>query len=140
MTSKIKTTLLLLILLSGILCLTSFRPQISASIVGDWTQTGIQQVTRRGDAPGADTAIYHPKGYAITFTADGRYHYTAPYGHRADGTYSVSGNTLKEDEPANHSSSGYTILTLTDHALVTRSIGAGLQSRVAIETVTTYAR
>lgn len=140
MPKKTKTALLFVMLISGIICLSSFRPQVNASIVGAWTQTGIQQITRRGNAPGDDTTINHPKGYAIIFTADSQYHYTAPYNHKADGTYTIIGNILYQQSPESHSSEQFQIITLTEHELITRTSSRGLQSGVAIETTTSYSR
>jgi hypothetical protein len=140
MLPKTKTALLFAMLIPGIICLSSFRPQVNASIVGAWTQTGIQLVTGRGNAPGDDTAIYHSKGYAIIFTADSQYHYTAPYNHKADGTYSIIGNILYQQSHESHSSEQCQIITLTEHKLITRTSARGLQSAVSIETTTTYSR
>lgn len=127
-------------LLACILGLSSFRQQITASIVGSWTQTGFQQVVKHKGSSTVDTIVHHPKDYAIAFTIDSQYHFSGPYGHRADGTYIISADTLSEFEPKSRSTEQFKIISLTDHELVLRSIGSGIRSGIAIETTTSYAR
>ena len=137
MTAKIKTIFILLI---SILSLSSFRQQISASIVGSWTQIGFEQIVKHKGSSTLDTIVRHPAGYAVAFTIDSQYHFTGPYNHKANGTYIISADTLSEFEPLSRSTEQFRIISLTDHALVLRSIGSGIQSGIAIETTTSYAR
>jgi hypothetical protein len=136
---KFKTIVLSLFAVA-ILSLSSFRQQITASIVGSWTQTGFEQIVKHKGSSALDTIVRHPAGYAVAFTIDSQYHFTGPYNHKADGTYIINADTLSEFEPRSRSTEQFRIISLTDHALVLRSIGSGIQSGIAIETTTTYAR
>lgn len=136
----IKTAILAFTLFIGIIVFSSFRQEITASIVGSWTQTGFQQIVKHKGSSNLDTIVHHPTGYAVAFSIDSQYHFSGPYNHKADGSFIVSGDTLSEFEPKSRSTEQFKIVTLTDHALVLRSIGSGVQSGIAIETTTTYSR
>ena len=138
MTNKIKTTLLLFTLIC-IIALTAFR-QTTPSIVGSWTQTEVRFVIKHAGTSASDTTTSHDKGFAMQFAPDGQYHYTAPYGHKANGTYIISGDTLQEFEPVSKSTTWYKVLELTEHKLILCTHDKKIKSGADRETITSYMR
>lgn len=136
MTNKTKTTLLLFSFVSFI-ALTAFR-QTTPSIVGSWTQTEVRFVIEHRGATVSDTTTSHDKGFAISFATDGQYQYTAPYGHKANGTYTISGDTLQEFEPVSKSTTWYKILELSEHKLILCTHDKKIKTGADRETITSY--
>lgn len=137
--NQIKTSLLLCSLVC-IIALTAFQSSNNPSIVGSWTQTEVRFVNKHSGTSTSDTTTSHDKGFAVSFAADGQYHYTAPYGHKANGTYTISGDTLQEFEPVSKSTTWYKVLELTDHKLVLCTHDKKIQSGADRETITSYMR
>jgi hypothetical protein len=133
-----KTTLLLFTLVSIIL-LTAFR-QTTPSIVGSWTQTEVQFVNKHIGTTVSDTTTSHDKGFAVKFAEDGQYYYTAPYNHKANGTYTISGDTLQEFEPVSKSTTWYKVLELSEHKLILCTHDKKIKAGANVETITSYMR
>jgi hypothetical protein len=136
----INKTLSLFTLLAIIACCCSFTTQIDSSIIGTWTQAEILTVTKHRGTSSADTTISYDKGFAITFTIDSQYHYTAPYGHKANGTYMISEDMLQEIAKTGISTSWYKILLLTEHKMVLQAIGPAKENGTNAATTYSYTR
>lgn len=140
MDSKLKAGVLFLMLISGVIGLSSFRHQASPSIVGNWTQAEIQEVMGPQGAQTNDTTVTYALGIHLQFTADSQFHYISRPSSNSDGTYSVNGDWLVMISPASYSRGGFHIISLTDHKLVLQTHGTGIESGISSETTTTYTR
>jgi len=137
--NKAKANLLLFIL-PCFISLTAFQSSNTASIVGSWTQTEVQFVTKHSGTTPSDTTTSHDKGFAVRFTTEGQYYYTAPYGHKAEGHYSIGGDTLQEFEPVSKSNTWYKILDLSEHKLILCTFDKKIKAGADVETITSYTK
>jgi hypothetical protein len=121
MNSKIKTNLLLLTLLSGIIYLAACNKSSSApaSLIGTWAAVSEEERLTVHGVVKFDTVILVPVGQnVLTFTADGYYVQLTGHG-MSGGPYTYTGTKLSIFDTSNGSNiwRPYTVSTLTGNKL-----------------------